>query len=135
MTRTSRAAHPRAVNKDRSISRTGYDKSIQKNGAGNHNWGSIDDELELEDEALSDEGLGDQQPDRDSITADAEVILGDRIKKSEKNTNPALSLEEIQHAQKYRKKALRSPDLDLAEIARTSAAVVNSPPPIPSPNY
>lgn len=76
------------------------------------------------------------------------MILGDRIKKSEKNTNPALSLEEIQHAQKYRKKALRSPgmcvhlqldialiivvDLDLAEIARTSAAVVNSPPPIPS---
>lgn len=75
MTRTSRAAHPRAVNKDRSISRTGYDKSIQKNGAGNHNWGSIDDELELEDEALSDEGLGDQQPDRDSITADAEGMF------------------------------------------------------------
>lgn len=57
MTRTARASFPRAAAKDRSESRTGLDKSIRKGGAGAHNWGSIDDEGELEAAALEDEAL------------------------------------------------------------------------------
>jgi Hyaluronan / mRNA binding family len=64
MTRTERAAFPRAVVKDRSLSRSGLDKSIRKNGAGQHNWGSISDEAELEFAALEDE--------EHDIAADAE---------------------------------------------------------------
>jgi Hyaluronan / mRNA binding family len=45
------------VVRDRSLSRTGLDKSIRKNGAGQHNWGCITDEAELEFAALKDEEL------------------------------------------------------------------------------
>ena len=57
MTRTARAAYPRAVIKDRSESRTGLDPSIRKSGAGHHNWGSLADELRLEEEAINDEEM------------------------------------------------------------------------------
>ena len=57
MTRTARAAYPRAVLKDRSESRSGLDPSIRKHGAGQHNWGSLADEQELESAALEDEIL------------------------------------------------------------------------------
>ena len=57
MTRTARAAYPRAVIKDRSESRTGLDSSIRKSGAGHHNWGSIADELQLETAAIDDEEM------------------------------------------------------------------------------
>lgn len=55
MTRTARAAYPRAVIKDRSESRTGLNPSIPKSGAGHHNWGSLADELRLEEAAAFDE--------------------------------------------------------------------------------
>ena len=55
MTRTARAAYPRAVLKDRSESRSGLDSSIRKDGAGQHNWGSIADERDLETAAIEDE--------------------------------------------------------------------------------
>jgi hypothetical protein len=55
MTRTARAAYPRAVLRDRSESRSGLDSSIRKDGAGQHNWGSIADERQLEFEAIEDE--------------------------------------------------------------------------------
>ena len=57
MTRTARAAYPRAVNKDRSESRSGLDPSLRKSGAGHHNWGSLADELHLEEAAIDDEEL------------------------------------------------------------------------------
>jgi hypothetical protein len=57
MTRTERSASPRAIAKDRSLSRTGFDKSIRKAGAGAHSWGSLADEAELEFAALDDEWL------------------------------------------------------------------------------
>ena len=57
MTRTARAAHPRAVIKDRSESRTGLNPSIRKSGAGHHNWGSLADERHLEEAAIDDEEL------------------------------------------------------------------------------
>ena len=55
MTRTERAVSPRAIIRDRSESKSGLDKSLRKGGAGTHNWGSIDDERELEYAALDDE--------------------------------------------------------------------------------
>ena len=57
MTRTSRASHPRAVNKDRSESRSGFGNNVPKSGAGQHNWGSIADERELESQAIEDEEI------------------------------------------------------------------------------
>ena len=55
MTRTARSAYPSALNKDRSEAKNGMDKRIPKKGAGPHNWGSLEDELELENAALDDE--------------------------------------------------------------------------------
>ena len=55
MTRTARASYPNALNKDRSEAKNGMDKHIPKKGAGPHNWGRIEDELELESAALDDE--------------------------------------------------------------------------------
>lgn len=56
MTRTERAAFPRALFRDRSESKSGLDKSLRKSGGGNHNWGSIHNEGYLESAALEDEG-------------------------------------------------------------------------------
>lgn len=55
MTRTERASYPRAINKDRSESKNAMDKSLPKHGAGPHNWGSYEDELDLETAADYDE--------------------------------------------------------------------------------
>jgi hypothetical protein len=59
MTRTARAAFPRALLKDRSESKSGHrdDKHVRKDGAGPHGWGSLADEKNLEDAALYDEQL------------------------------------------------------------------------------
>jgi len=71
MTRTARAAYPRAVNKDRSESRSGLDTSMRKSGAGHHNWGSIADEQQLEAAALEDEGVSydNNNPTANDMTA------------------------------------------------------------------
>ena len=53
MTRTSRAAFPRAILKDRQ-SRSGLSNEMKKGGAGTHNWGSLAQERALEDAALYD---------------------------------------------------------------------------------
>lgn len=55
MTRTERATSPRALLKDRSEARNGYDNSLRKGGAGAHNWGSLDDEGRFEREGQEDE--------------------------------------------------------------------------------
>ena len=47
----------------RSESKSGYDKSLRKGGAGAHNWGSIRDELELERDALEDEDFDAEELD------------------------------------------------------------------------
>lgn len=55
MTRTERATSLRAIIKDRSESKTGIDKHTPKNGAGLHNWGSLADERDIEEQADYDE--------------------------------------------------------------------------------
>ncbi|KAG9226674.1 hypothetical protein CCMSSC00406_0006101 [Pleurotus cornucopiae] len=118
MTRTERATNPRAVIRDRSESKSGLNKSMPKNGAGTHNWGSYADERELEDAALADE----------------EQELGDDLPKAEAKKPAAVrslsgpSEQELQQAKEFRKGALKAEGIDLAAIARTSAAVASSPP-------
>ena len=55
MTRTARASYPNAINKDRSEAKNGMDKHIPKRGAGPYNWGSLEDELEIETAAFEEE--------------------------------------------------------------------------------
>ena len=76
MTRTERSSFPRAMIKDRSESRSGLDKSIRKKGAGQHNWGSLAEELNLESAALEDEEL---EYDEDNITNSSDSVHSDRM--------------------------------------------------------
>ncbi|KAG6380242.1 hypothetical protein JVT61DRAFT_8334 [Boletus reticuloceps] len=116
MTRTERATFPRALVRDRSESKSGLDKSLRKGGNGGHNWGSLVDAsyhgaLEGEEQALA--------------TAD------DRRDSLDKNTSGrrsnSLTEEEKRLARDFRRTALKGQDIDLSAIARTSAAVSNSP--------
>lgn len=75
MTRTARAAYPRAILKDRSESRSGLDSSIRKHGAGQHNWGSINDEHILEAEAMDDEHLEESAELRDDLSTSTECKI------------------------------------------------------------
>lgn len=54
MTRTERSQSLRALVKDRSEARNGMDSSVPKGGAGAHNWGSVDFELDYENAATYD---------------------------------------------------------------------------------
>ncbi|KAF4579368.1 peptidyl-prolyl cis-trans isomerase cpr6 [Pleurotus pulmonarius] len=121
MTRTARATNPRAVIRDRSESKSGLNKSMPKNGAGTHNWGSYADERELEDAALADEEqeLGDELPKAEAATAKKPAAVRSLSGPSE---------QELQEAKEFRKGALKAEGIDLAAIARTSAAVASSPP-------
>lgn len=64
MTRTARAAYPRAVIKDRSENKTGIEgnrRSMPKDGAGGHNWGSLADERQNELAALEDASFDEEE--------------------------------------------------------------------------
>jgi len=61
MTRTARAAYPRALVKDAHESRSGLDNGMRKQGAGHHNWGSLADEHDLETQALDDENVEEEE--------------------------------------------------------------------------
>lgn len=64
MTRTARAAYPRAMIKDRSENRTGLEgnrRSMPKDGAGGHNWGSLADERQNELAALEDASFDEEE--------------------------------------------------------------------------
>ncbi|KAI9567753.1 hypothetical protein HD554DRAFT_2106555 [Boletus coccyginus] len=118
MTRTERAAFPRALMRDRSESKSGLDKSLRKGGGGHHNWGSIADESYLEAAALEDgqQALATEEDRTDSLDKNA----------SERRSN-SLTEEEKHLARNFRKTALKGQDIDLSAIARTSAAVSTSP--------
>ncbi|OSD01000.1 hypothetical protein PYCCODRAFT_1436782 [Trametes coccinea BRFM310] len=122
MTRTVRASYPDAIAKDRSEPKNGMDKHIPKDGAGPHNWGRLEDEYELEAAALEDE------------QAELEEETGGKVSVNEGADRPkterrgsALTPEEIKEGIAFRKKALKSPDVDLASIARTAPAISSSP--------
>ncbi|KAL5523414.1 hypothetical protein ACEPAG_7587 [Sanghuangporus baumii] len=125
MTRTQRASSPRAIIRDRSISRSGYDKSLRKGGAGQHNWGSVHDELELEHEALEDEEIDDGELAEISPDVNTAIRPAADGSRTEGPSSP-LSPEEVEKAREFRANGLKE-DVDLASIARTSAAVSTSP--------
>ncbi|PBK84719.1 hypothetical protein ARMGADRAFT_893307, partial [Armillaria gallica] len=122
MTRTARATFPKAVLKDRSESRSGFDKSLRKNGAGQHNWGRLADERDLEYAAMDDEALELQEEFEEAADDNASVSAA-----SDSTRASSMSEEEIEIAKQFRKKALKG-EIDLAAIARTSSAVSSSPP-------
>ncbi|EIW53245.1 uncharacterized protein TRAVEDRAFT_60776 [Trametes versicolor FP-101664 SS1] len=121
MTRTARAAYPSAVNKDRSEAKNGMDKHIPKGGAGPHNWGRLEDEYELESAALDDE-----QADFEDTTGQVSVN-SDAERPPTERRGSSFTPEEIQQGIEIRKKALKSPDVDLGSIARTAPAISTSP--------
>jgi len=111
MTRTERSLSPRAIIKDRSESKSGMDKALRKGGAGGHNWGNLNDEYLYETEALDDErqesvANKEESADKPGLT---------------RRTSEA-SEEDLNAAREIRKRALKG-DIDLASIARSSAAV------------
>ena len=79
MTRTARADHPRAVLRDRSESRSGLDPSMRKDGAGQHNWGSIADERQLEFKAIEDEMHEDEDEDLNAASTSTYSSLWNRM--------------------------------------------------------
>lgn len=122
MTRTERAVSPRAIIKDRSESKTGLDKSLRKGGAGTHNWGSIDNERELEDAAFEDE-QHDIQVIKPGSSLEGTFASNDVLltclapspslltlvvdKKLEIARSPSMSDEEVKSAKQFRKNAFK----------------------------
>ncbi|KAG5653784.1 hypothetical protein H0H81_010454 [Sphagnurus paluster] len=127
MTRTARASFPRAIVRDRSESKSGLDKSIRKNGAGAHSWGSLADEKDLEYAAMDDEELEFEQElsESDNLSTSSEPLEEKKIELQRPNST--LTSDELETARKFRKNALKTTDLDLSAIARTSSAVSTSP--------
>ncbi|KAI0049488.1 hypothetical protein FA95DRAFT_1581710 [Auriscalpium vulgare] len=126
MTRTERSTSPRALLKDRSEARNGYDNSLRKGGAGAHNWGSLEDEARYENE-----GLADEEADfvNDPETAGApKPDSGDRTKPQPIRRTSSVTEEDRNKAVKVRQNALKDGGIDLAAIARSSVAVSSSPP-------
>jgi len=110
MTRTERSLSPRAIIKDRSESKSGMDKALRKGGAGGHNWGSVNEEYLLEAEALDDER---QEPVAKKEPAEKPELV---------RRSSVASEEDVTAAREIRKRALKD-GIDLASIARSSAAV------------
>ncbi|KAF8351982.1 hypothetical protein F5887DRAFT_8587 [Amanita rubescens] len=129
MTRTERASYPRAVLRDRSLSRSGLNPQLRKGGAGRHNWGGLEDESQLESQAMYDEAKELESLSEDEIpNATARSEDENEQKKPElSRSTSSMSDEELQRAMNIRKNALKK-DIDLATIARTSSAVSSSPP-------
>ncbi|KIK67850.1 hypothetical protein GYMLUDRAFT_36634 [Collybiopsis luxurians FD-317 M1] len=120
MTRTARATYPRAVNKDRSQSRSGLGNDMKKGGAGSHNWGKLG---EVEYDGY-DEEFDEQDAEN---TASASVSEAGSEASSSEHKNSTSDEKDIEAAKAFRKRAL-SGTVDLSSIARTSVAVSSSPP-------
>ncbi|KAJ6453582.1 hypothetical protein C8R45DRAFT_1039111 [Mycena sanguinolenta] len=131
MTRTSRSASLRSILKDRSESKTGLNNNLRKNGGGAHNWGSLENERELEFAGI-DDGQQELAMDEDLLDNDddSQSAHSDEFKKPSPVSSPVLELTEadLADARKVRHNAFKNGALDLAAIARTSAAVSSSPP-------
>ncbi|KAG5351148.1 hypothetical protein C0989_007738 [Termitomyces sp. Mn162] len=133
MTRTARSSFPRAINRDRSESKSGLDKSIRKNGAGAHSWGSIADEREHELAAMDDEEYDmEQESLSDNLSSSSESL--EEKKPAFERSNSTLTSDDLENAKQFRKNALKTNNLDLSAIARTSSAVSTSPKSTVSPH-
>ncbi|KAI5453769.1 hypothetical protein NCC49_005582 [Naganishia albida] len=156
MTRTERNVYPAALLKDRSLSKTGLDKSLRKNGAGPHNWGSLSeqthpyihhnldtaklppqnqdfkgDDVDFDDdEDAQEDQLGASPTTAAALHANAAGEQG----KADAPNGPMqrrmsnMTEEEKEKARAWRHGALNRDTVDLASIARTSGAFSQSPP-------
>ncbi|KAJ3741459.1 hypothetical protein DFH05DRAFT_1559288 [Lentinula detonsa] len=122
MTRTARAAFPRAIIKDRSQSRSGLGKVMKKEGAGSHNWGKLG-EIEPVGSELDYDSEGELTMLRSSLDNDA-ALQGAPARRKRSTSVP--NNKEIEAAKQLRKNALNG-RVDLATIARTSVAVSSVP--------
>ncbi|KAJ7206559.1 hypothetical protein GGX14DRAFT_637602 [Mycena pura] len=137
MTRTSRSASLRSVLKDRSENKTGVSGTLRKNGGGAHNWGSLENERDLEFAGI-DDGQAELDIDEherevereESDDGSSSTSGPDELMAIKKPASPILELseEEIAFARKVRMNAFKGDSVDLAAIARTSAALSSSPP-------
>jgi len=133
MTRTARSTYPRALRKDRSESKSGLDKSIKKNGAGAHSWGSILTDPATgpldEDEYTSDEAESQDQVSNMSFPTTGNVSNMEGDKKTRDRSASNVSVEDVLNAREFRKRVFSNSDapVDLSLIARTSVAASNSP--------
>jgi len=139
MTRTARAIYPRALTRDRSESKSGLDKSFAKHGAGNHNWGSLQDETHPVEDA-AEYYSADEYADTAS-TVESSSTLGDDASKTqsqsqspqqhqEQKRRASISITDADRAsaRSFRTRSFKDrPDIDLTAIARTSFAVSTSP--------
>ena len=128
MTRTARSSFPRAIVRDRSESKSGLDKSLRKNGAGMHNWGSLAQESYYEAAAQDDEEReflhSDDASIAESISSQSDCMwhcsnyhllihrkiytaLEDKKPVFDKS-NGSLTDEELETARKFRKNALKT---------------------------
>ncbi|KAF8625071.1 hypothetical protein AX15_005553 [Amanita polypyramis BW_CC] len=126
MTRTERASYPRAIMRDRSLSRSGLGPQIRKGGAGRHNWGDLEYQA-LGDEERELEELPEEEKLDEETQSESKMRQKDTEKPGLNRTGSSMSEEELQQAMNIRKNALKK-DIDLATIARTSSAVSSSPP-------
>ncbi|KAG8698402.1 hypothetical protein FRC09_007251 [Ceratobasidium sp. 395] len=128
MTRTERAVHPRALAKDRSESRSGYDKSVKKGGAGG--WGTLDDDIAIQQE---DYDIHEREKEEardevnDSMTNSSGASDARKSPEMARRASITMTDEERQNARDFRASGYKG-DIDLAAIARTSAAASTSPP-------
>ncbi|EKM57322.1 uncharacterized protein PHACADRAFT_255021 [Phanerochaete carnosa HHB-10118-sp] len=125
MTRTERSTSLRAIMKDRSQPRNAMGQELKKDGAGPHNWGALRYEQELEEDAQFD---GEREYDGEEAPVPREEGTT-----SARRPSVTLTEEEKRRAAEIRKNALRSPDVDLAAIARSSHAVSHSQDEQPTP--
>ncbi|KIK67852.1 hypothetical protein GYMLUDRAFT_36638 [Collybiopsis luxurians FD-317 M1] len=101
MTRTSRAAFPRAILKDRQ-SRSGLSNDMKKGGAGTHNWGKLGEiEIDQNDFEYDSEGGLAEMSNRSTASDGAEQIPAPR-----QRSTSVPNEKEIQAAKQLRKNAL-----------------------------
>jgi len=131
MTRTQRSTNPHAIIKDRSESKSGLDKSVKKQGAGPHAWGSLKDETEHEFGALDDEHLEPDVGEEEGVPKDDP--FGKNGVKTEKQRRDSV-VQDVDEKAKAEAIEIRNglkkngDKLDLDAIARSSYAVSGSPP-------
>lgn len=116
MTRTERAAYPRAIVKDRAESKSGMNKHIPKNGAGLHNWGALMSERDYEDAAEYDEEREFEDAGGKSYHSTHCCLLRPSLQVNRSRSPPAspvvehrtnsLTEEDIVNARRYRKRAM-----------------------------
>lgn len=84
------------------------DKSLRKDGAGMHNWGSLKDEYNLERDGFDDEGFEDEElQETKAPNADAQTrVEGSETAKSEPQA-AQVTEKDVEQARAFRAKALK----------------------------